>query len=493
MQQLVKNNDEVNDMESLWSQRTKFDRREELITDLKTEVCIIGAGMAGLLCAALLQKEGKEVIIVEANTIASGQTKNTTAKITSQVGLFYGDLQERLGTPQAKIVAKAYHRAIDEFESIIHDKQISCHFERLPAYLYSKKNLDLLKREYQAAITLDLPAKYQSMVETPDGYADVIEFENQAQFDPLRFLQGIVTPLRIFENSLVMEVQGNKVITKRGSVTADWIIFACHFPIVNFPGYYFMKMHQERSYVLALKNTEPWNGMYYGIDDDGLSFRWDKGILLLGGANHRTGENSAGGSYATLEKASKKLFSQGKEMLRWSAQDCMTLDQIPYVGQYARDKENWLVTTGFNKWGMTGSMIGAMILSDKIIGRENPAAEVFNSMRSMMVDPIPLAEEGRQAVKGLIREIFTEPIFDSLELECGHGGVVTIDGHKVGVYKNEYNEVFAVSVRCPHLGCQLEWNPDEKSWDCPCHGSRFDYCGRLLDNPAQTDLDHHSR
>lgn len=477
-------------MESLWTQRTTFLKREPLTQDITTEVCIIGAGISGLLCGWQLQKANKKVVILEANRIASGQTSKTTAKITSQMGLFYHDRIKQEGLDKAKQIAQIYQQAIDEYERIITEENISCNFERLPAILYSKNRKKELQDEYEAAIQCGLPAVYRDNMETPDGTAALLRFDHQAQFDPLRFLQAIQSNLVIYEKTPAIKVHENTVVCERGTVKADWILFACHFPFINVPGFYFMKMHQERSYVLTLKNVPNEHAMFYGIDEDGSSFRWDKNVLLLGGGNHRTGENSTGGKFQQLQNKANQRFPEAKSVLQWSAQDCMTLDHLPYIGQYSHDHPTWLVITGFNKWGMINAMVGSLLLKDHILKIKHPAAKLFDSLRSIIESPGPLMEEGQHSAKGLLREFLMRPQLDALDLPLGHGGVVSLDDKKVGVYRNEAGDLFAVDLRCPHLGCQLEWNPDELSWDCPCHGSRFDYQGRLIDNPAQNNLEH---
>ena len=271
---------------------------------------------------------------------------------------------------------------------------------------------------------------------------------------------------------------------------AKHIVFATHFPFLNMPGFYFARMHQERSYVLALKDAAQLDGMYLGVDGEALSFRNFEDTLLLGGGSHRTGENSAGGQYAGLRQQAEKLYPGSREITRWSAQDCVTLDGVPYIGPFAAAQPNWYVATGFGKWGMTSSMVAATLIADEISGVENPRAEVFSPLRftpSASVKSFFL--EMGHAVSGLSRQIFTIPEADLADLPLGHGGVLENEGEKVGVYKDEQGAVHLVSTRCSHLGCQLAWNPDEKSWDCPCHGSRFDYQGNLLDNPAQTGLE----
>lgn len=479
-------------MESIWSQTSSMPKFPTLQGDIVADVAVIGGGLAGLLTAFLLRRRGIDAVVLEAAAVGSGQTKNTTAKITSQHGAIYAKLIEDFGEEKARQYAQANERAIGEYRRIVEGENIGCSLEERPAFVYSKNpdDVPMLEREAEAAARLGIRAGFTAQTELPFPVAGAVRFESQAQFHPLAFLQGISRALEIFEDTRVVDVEGNRALAERGSVTAKHIVFASHYPFLNMPGAYFLRMHQERSYVLALEGASPLNGMYLGVDAEALSFRDFGDLLLLGGGGHRAGENSAGGRYAFLREAAARLYPGSTEVLRWSAQDCMTLDGVPYIGQFAASVPNWQVATGFGKWGMTSSMVAAMLISDSIAGAEHPLAEVFSPLR---FTPGPsaaafLAEAG-QAVKGLSRQVFSLPDTDAAQLPLGYGGVVERDGQKAGVYRDERGEIFAMSTRCPHLGCQLEWNPDEKSWDCPCHGSRFDYKGHLLDNPAQTDLE----
>ena len=478
-------------MESIWSKTTTFRQRPALPGDLKTEAVVIGGGMAGILTALFLTERNVKTVVLEAGRIGSGQTKNTTAKITSQHGLIYSKLEKDFGVEKARQYAQANEGAIGGYRAIIEKRRIDCSFEERSAYLYSRslEDLSALEHETEAAIRMGLPAQLVTETGLPVPVAGAVKFYGQAQFHPLAFLAAIAEEVEVYEQTRVLTVEDTRVMTEHGCVTAEHIVFACHFPFVNSPGYYFTRMHQERSYVLALKGAVVPDGMYLGVDEDALSIRSFENMVLLGGGGHRTGENSAGGRYAFLRDRAARWYPGSTELLRWSAQDCMTLDGLPYIGPFSSSSPHWYVATGFGKWGMTSSMAAAQILASQITGNEHPCAEVFSPQR---FTPAPsakafLADMG-QAVKGITKQIFSLPEAELEDLSAGRGGVVEHEGEKVGVYRDEHGTVFAVSTRCPHLGCQLEWNPDEKSWDCPCHGSRFDYRGVLLDNPAQTSL-----
>ncbi len=437
----------------------------------------------------MLKQKGRDVVLIDAAEIASGNTKNTTAKITSQHDLIYSKLIAEFGEEKARQYAKANELAIKKYKEIIEDKRIECDFEEKPAYVYSLNEVDVLKEEVEAAKNLGIDAEFVQEANLPFKINGAVKFNNQAQFNPLKFLKGISNELVIYENTRALEIKENLVVTSGGNITANNIVVATHYPIMNAPGYYFMKMHQERSYVLALENTSEIDGMYIDLNKEGYSFRTYNNLLLLGGISHRTGENEEGGSYDELRKVAKRLYPKAKEKYYWSAQDCMTIDGIPYIGRYSSETPNIYVATGFNKWGMTSSMVSAMIISDMILEKENDFSEIFSPRRfdlSLSINNI--ANDLIETAKNFIAQKVYIPSSEIEHIKNEHGGIIEYNGEKVGVYKNKEGKEFFVSTKCTHLGCQLSWNSDELTWDCPCHGSRFDYKGRLIGSPATKDL-----
>ncbi len=478
-------------MESIWKKECSIEGREPLKGDITAEVAIIGAGMAGILTAYLLKEKGIEAVILEANEIASGQTQNTTAKITSQHSYTYDSLIQDFGREKAHMYAMANQEAIGRYEKLISDLGISCHFERLPSFLYTTKDVEKIENETKAAIECGIDAEFTTDTTLPFSVKGAVKFPEQAQFNPLEFLKEVVKPLKIYEHTLAEGVEDQVIITKGGTVKAGTIVIASHYPFINSPGYYFLRMHQERSYALALSNVPKLDGMYKDESQTGYSFRNYKDMLILGGGTHRTGENPTGGKYETLRKAAREYYPGCIEVCNWSAQDCHTVDGVPYIGHYSASTPNMYVAAGFKKWGMTNSMVSAMILSDKISGSENPYEEVFHPRRfDVTASMAGLFNETGHAVKSLILKRFKIPDTKLQEVPEGHGAIIDYEGEKIGVYKELGGQVHMVSVKCTHLGCQLEWNPDELSWDCPCHGSRFDYNGTLINNPALENIEH---
>ena len=476
-------------MQSIWSESCKFRKREVLDKDIKTDTIIIGAGMAGILIGYMLKQNGIDVILIDAAEMASGNTKNTTAKITSQHDLIYDKLISEFGEKKARQYAKANELAIKKYKEITKERKIECEFEEKSAYVYSLNEVENIKKEVEAANKLGISAEFVESINLPFEIKGAVKFNNQAQFNPLKFLKDISNDLVIYENTRALEIKENLVITNRGNITANNIVVATHYPIMNAPGYYFMKMHQERSYVIALENADNVNGMYIDVEENGCSFRNYKDLLLLGAIDQRTGENEKGGCYDKLRKIAKDLYPNSKEKYHWSAQDCMTIDKIPYIGKYSDKTPNIYVATGFNKWGMTSSMVSAMIISDMILDKENDFSEIFSPKRfDLSLSIGNIANDMIETAKNFIAQKIYIPSSKIEHIKNGHAGIVEYNDEKIGVYKNNDGKEFIVSTKCPHLGCQLGWNADELTWDCPCHGSRFDYKGRLIGSPATKDL-----
>lgn len=430
-------------MNSIWTDTVKLPEFPRLEGNHKTDVLIIGGGMAGLLCAYLLQESGVNYILVEADTIGSGITKNTTAKITSQHGLIYQDLVAEFGIDFARKYLQVNEIALKKYQQIC--KTIECDYETKDAYAYSIDNRSKLEKEMQTLNRIGFHADYIDRLNLPFATQGAVKFPNQAQFHPLKFIAAIAPSLNIYEHTKVTELGIQNAKINRGYIRASQIIVATHFPFNNKHGAYFLKMYQRRSYVLALSHAQDVDGMYIDEAQDGLSFRNYHNLLLLGGGGHRTGKQ--GGNWAELIRFQKKYYPNAKIENRWATQDCMTLDHVPYIGTYGRHTTGFYVATGFNKWGMSTAMVAAMLLKDQILGKENRYASVFDPHRTMIRPQL-----------------------------------------LVNAFEATTNLITPSSKRCPHLKCALKWNSVEHTWDCPCHGSRFEQDGELIDNPATDDM-----
>lgn len=430
-------------MTSIWTSSADLPHFESLQGSGKTDVLIVGGGMAGLLCAHFLEREGVDYALLEGRRICSGTTRNTTAKITAQHGLVYRKLLKHAGREKARMYLDANQNAVGEYEKLC--REMDCDFEQKTAYVYSRDNRGKLEKEADALRRLGYDAPVVECGALPFPTAGAIGFERSAQFHPLKFAAGIAKGLHIYENTFVTEWKDHLAVTENGSMRYQKAIFATHFPIDNRHGMYFLKMHQNRSYAIALPDAPDVGGMYMDEAKGGFSFRNYKDFLLIGGGAHRTGK--CGGKWDELREFASQHYPGLVIKYTWAAQDCMTLDGVPYIGPYSKHMPDCFVATGFGKWGMTTAMAAARILTDLALERENPYSAVFSPSRNMLKPQ--LLVNGWEAAASFLT--FSKK-------------------------------------RCPHLGCALKWNGAEETWDCSCHGSRFDDKGKLIDNPANGDL-----
>lgn len=429
-------------MHSIWEAQAQLPQFEPLIGDQKTDVLIIGGGLCGLLCAYFLQQAGVEYILVEGNRIASGITKNTTAKITAQHGLIYQRLWNSVGREQTKMYLSANLAALAEYERLC--STIACDFEKQPAYVYSRTKREKIETEVKILQQLGVQAEFCGKTALPFAVAGAVRFPEQAQFHPLKFLAAIAKGLHIYEQTMVREIGPHTAVTAQGTIHAKKLIVATHFPFINKHGSYFLKLYQHRSYVAAFSGCPDLQGMYVDEAEDGMSFRNYGDMLFIGGGGHRTGKQGSG--WTKSYEFAQKYYPDTNLEQSWATQDCMSLDGVPYIGRYSARTPDLYVASGFNKWGVTSSMAAAQLLRDMVLGRETETAPVFSPQRSILKPQLFL--NGVEAVANLLTP---------------------------------------TPKRCPHLGCALKWNRAEHSWDCPCHGSRFEADGALIDNPATGD------
>lgn len=430
--------------QSLWNNKINLPQFKTLDGDIKTDVLIIGGGICGILCAYFLKQSGVDYTLVESQRIAQGITCNTTAKITSQHGLIYNKLIKEFGKDVSYKYLSANEQAIAKYKTLCENSD--CDYETLPSYTYSLNNKEVIEEEVNALNSLGAKAEFKSNLELPFDIKGAVCVKNQAQFNPLKFINTISKDLNIYENTMVRNINNTTAICDNGKMHAKKIIVATHFPFINRHGNYFLKLYQHRSYVLALENATHLNGMYVDEAENGLSFRNSENLLLLGGGGHRTGKS--GGNWNELVNFKNKYYPKSKISFKWATQDCMSLDGIPYIGQYSPRTPDIYVATGFNKWGMTSSMVASTILCDIVQDIQNDYADIFSPKRSIIKPQLFI------------------------------NGFETIT-----------NFAFPTTRRCPHLGCALKWNKAEHTWDCSCHGSRFDKDGKLIDNPAMKDAD----
>lgn len=493
-------------MESFWEEEIKKHQEFESVkNNIDVSVCIIGGGLTGLSTAYYLSKK-VSVAVVEKDRICSHTSGKTTGKITSQHGLFYEYLINSENKEFAKKYLKANEKAIDNIENIIKESQGECDFEREDAYIFTMQEtkVDQIKNEQASVDKIDKEkSEFVKQVLLPLEIAGAIKFRNQAKFHPVKYGYILANSImnnngRVFENSKVTDIKrenGKYIVSvNRNKIIADYVVIATRYPIVNVPGYHFLKMYQSTSYaVMADVKKELFNGMYISTEVPNISFRTvkdgERKLLLAVGFDYKTGKEDLKDGYQRLETVIRKMYPDAEILYKWSAEDCISLDKIPYIGEISVMKPNMYIATGFNKWGITSSNIAANIITDDILGNENEYKDIFKSTR---LQPIKNRQEVgnmlKEVNKSLIASRFKITKNELKDIKIGEGKIVNINNTKVGVYKSQTGEVFKIRPYCAHLGCELYFNNIDKTWECPCHGSKFSYDGKLIEVPSNKDL-----
>ncbi|MDD4803386.1 MAG: FAD-dependent oxidoreductase [Syntrophomonas sp.] len=496
------------DTNPYWIKSTNETNYPTLNQDIDVDVAIIGGGIVGISSAFLLQREGLKVALIEANRILNGTTGHTTAKITSQHELIYSTIKEQMGEELARQYAEANQKAIHHIAETMANCQIDCDFLWRPAYVYtnSEEYISKLAKETEIALDLGIKAAYLDETPLPFKVKAAMRFDEQAQFHPLKYLKGLAQIFvdeggQIFENTEAVDINhvdkpiietrtGNKVI-------ASQVIIASHFPFFDGGGLYFSKIYPEKSYIVAAQIEEKFpEGMFISAEDPGRSLRSqpfeDGEMVLFAGEHHKTGH---GGDtnlhYQNLLQFAQENFKVQDVLYRWSTQDCMTIDNVPYVGQLTPKYPNTYVATGFGKWGMSNGTAASIILKDLIIKGDNPWATVYSPSRfflkvsSVKTFIVQNALVAKDLLAGKL-----EGLPGCGELAKDEAKVIHYEGDRVGVYRDKDGKTHMVDTTCTHLGCELVWDNAEKTWDCPCHGSRFSYRGEIVEGPAINKLHH---
>lgn len=477
---------------------------EKLTKDISVDVAIIGAGITGITTAYLLAKEGVKTAIIEAGGILNGTTGHTTAKLTAQHGLIYDEIISHFGEEQAKMYYDSLSSAIHFVEKTASEKAIDCDFSKQDAYVYAVSDhyAQKLETEWGAYQRLGIDGGLVGNIPFNIQIKSALMMKNQAQYHPLKFLRGLLDDAveggcSVYENTVAVDLEDEetsepKVITKDGQrITCKHVVIASHFPFYDKPGLYFARMYADRSYAIGIKTDKEYpGGMYISADSPSRSIRYtpiDGGnLLILGGENHKTGQGvDTLRHFIALEDFAKEVFDLNEYHYRWSAQDMVPLDKVPYIGPITSNKQRVLVATGYKKWGMTSGVLAGHLLTDYITERENPYHEFYSPSR-FHADPDfkSIVSTNLDVAKHLIKGKLEFVPKDAGDLEIGEGSVVMHNGRRAGAYKDENGKLYIVDTTCTHLGCECEWNHAEKTWDCPCHGSRFSYAGDVIEGPA---------
>jgi glycine/D-amino acid oxidase-like deaminating enzyme/nitrite reductase/ring-hydroxylating ferredoxin subunit len=469
-------------------------------------VAVLGGGMAGLMAAFLLKREGARVAVLESDRVAAGVTAYTTAKVSSLHGIQYQSVASSFGDDGARVYAQANEAAIELIGGLVEDLGIDCDWRRKPAFTYAEddQGREQVQDEVQAAVRAGLRATFTTQTDLPWQVTGAIRVEDQAEFHPRKFLLAIAERVagdgsHVFESTQATDVKDGepcRVETAAGQVlVADHVIVATHFPFLDRAAF-FARMHPERSYGLGVyANGEAPQGMYLSTESPSHTVRshpTERGeLLILGGESHKVGQSGEDTAerVARLERWARDRFDVNEIAYRWSTQDNMPVDGVPYVGKYMPGAKRMWVATGFKKWGLTNGTAAAEILTDLIQGRENGWAWLFDSNR---FKPGAAAKEflkenanvGWRFVRDRVASDF--PSVD--EIPPGQGGLVREGVRQLAAYREEDGTLHVLSALCTHMACTVKWNSAERSWDCPCHGSRFHYDGTVLQGPALDGL-----
>ncbi|PZD96010.1 FAD-dependent oxidoreductase [Paenibacillus sambharensis] len=493
---------------SYWRDSTVQPDFPPLSESIRAEVAIVGAGIAGLTTAYVLAMDGVDVVLIEAADILSGTTGYTTAKITSQHNLIYDELISTFGEEKAKQYYLANEEALSFMRNLVTQHEIDCdwHEEDNVVYATTDEYTRKIEKEMKAYDKLGINGALLPELPLQLGAKSAIKMSGQARFHPLQYLNKLLDEAvrfgaRVFTHTKAVDIDTDdedkpKVKTAQGhTITCGNVVVATHYPFCDNLGMHFSRLHTERSYVVGVTTDTPYpGGMYISADQPKRSLRSTayngQQLIIVGGEGHKTGhETDTLKMYGALEQFAKEQFGDIAIPYRWSAQDVVTLDRVPYIGPITGKHPHVHIATGFHKWGMSNGTLSALLLRDMIAGRDNSYAELFAPSRfhagsDIKTFVVQNADVAKNYVKGKMETINRDPG----ELQKCEGAVVTMNGKRAGAYKDENGNYHVVDTTCTHMGCELEWNNGERSWDCPCHGSRFSYTGDVIEGPATKAL-----
>lgn len=475
-------------MESIWKKnKAKYG---SLNQDIKRECVVVGGGIAGFLAAYRLSESGRKVTLIEAGSLFSGVTRNTTAHIDALHTLYYSALAKK-SYSKAKQYYESQVSAIDEYEKLIARHNIDCDFKRQTSFVFTEANTMGLNEEYKALKSINAKAEYaENTTVLGESVGGALNVKGMAIFEPIKFLTGLPISFEVFENTKIIgaDFKRKTLFAENGvEINADIIVIATNFPIFNIPGWYFLKMYKSTSYAVAADHGQDLGGIYQTDADSGLTSRNQLDSVIKGGLDHRTGRTDDFNKYGKLGAYAMRLTNGGEKTYKWSANDCMTFDGMPFVGRYSKKSDGIYVITGFNKFGMANAMTASMLICDMINGKGNPYESLFCPQR------IIINSEFFKNTFCILKNLLIKPLLPPLKsykcLKNDEGAIVMYRFSKRAVYKDEKGELHICKPLCPHLKCELAFNPNDKTWDCPCHGSRFDIDGNLFSTPSIKNLE----
>lgn len=492
--------------EPYWRASVDLPQFPKLDQSIKADVGIVGGGITGITAAYLLAKHNLKVVLLDAGRILNGVTGHTTAKITGQHGLIYDEFIQHFGKEKAGLYYQASMEAKQLIEQNIKTYNIDCDFRHEDAYVFtnSEDYLQPLETEYKAYDQLGIQGELVDSMPLNIPHKSALIMNDQAQFHPLKYLKVLVDEainngLEIYEQTTAVDIEYMKhstIITRdEHRVTCRYVIQASHYPFYDGEGFYPTRMYPERAYILGVKTPLQYpGGMYINAESPSRSVRGatinGEDLWLIAGENHKTGQGiSTIKHYEALHEFAMKHFGISEYVYRWSAQDFTTLDKAPYIGRVTAKQKSVFVATGFRKWGMTNGTIAAKIIRDLIIDQESPYEELFTPSR-FHADPSlrKFVQMNVDVAKHLVKGKLEYTDGNLSDLKADEAIITRINGQRTGVYKDKDEQIYAVDTTCKHMGCEVEWNSGDRSWDCPCHGSRYKYTGEVIEGPAKEPL-----
>jgi len=491
---------------SYWMDSVHFKNYPAVEKDMDVDVTIVGAGITGITLAYMLKSKGLKVALLEVDRVAGGVTGHTTAKLSIQHDLFYDKLVTNFGREKAQIYADSNTKGQEFLVSLVKEKKIDCDLEMQNSYIYTQSDdyVSKIEKEVTAARDLNIKVRYEDKLSLPFDVKCAVNFLDQYQFHPLKYLKFLCEEMdkdgeTIFENTKVIDIEENiegsrklTVFIDGGKkVSCDYAVMACHYPFNKLAGLYAIKMYAEKDYVIVAKTIQDFQGgLYKNAEEPARSLRsvdiFGEKAVIFTGDSHKTGtEHDTMKHFENMYNFANESYGVKELLYRWSTQDLIPLDEVPYIGHLTGHHENVFVATGFKRWGMTTSQMAALLLADKIINKHSPWEDLYNPSRfNLKASFVNLMKNTGGVINNLLLRKLS-PSFDFIsDLAREEGRIVTINGEKAGAYKDKDGLVHLVETACTHLRCELQWNEAEKTWDCPCHGSRFSIDGEVIEGPA---------
>lgn len=505
-------------IQSYWLEDKKTEDFNTLNENIKSEITIIGGGITGITLAYLLSQANINVTVVDAGKVFSSTTGHTTAKITAQHSLIYNELIDSQGIEKAGMYYKANKDAINFIKSTIAKEDIKANLTVEDAYVFTNNRdyITKIKQEFKAYEKLGIKGELLNDTPLELQAKSAIRMNHQAQFHPVKYLNSLMniclqSGVNFYENTTVVDINKNEnnipiVQTYDGKkIESDFVVVASHYPVKNLKKLYFAKLQQNRSYVIASEiNDEYPGGMYINIEQPTRSIRHlstkdGKNILFVTGENHKTGtnDNIKRNKFETLFDYTKSIYEINRNdiLAYWATQDIMTIDKIPYIGQISNEESKILIATGYNKWGMTQSAVAAHELFEYITTGKSKYQELYSPSRKHTTKSIKgifknSMEASKEMVLGKlgVEESLREESDKIDYLEKDEAMTTYFNGNRIGIYRDLNSKLHIVDTTCTHMRCETNWNSEERTWDCPCHGSRFCYTADVIEGPATKPL-----